>query len=193
MAANFQSQHLDSIKGHFLIAMPGLKDPNFSMTVTSICEHSAEGSLGLIINRQIPDLTAKKIFEELNIDHLESCNEIPIYFGGPVHMNELFVLHGPPFGWTGCLEVTPFLALSNTLDILKAIAAGEGPESFLITLGCAGWGPGQLESEILQNSWVTCPAVEEIIYSRPIDLKWKAAMGAAGVDPTLLSDTAGNA
>jgi putative transcriptional regulator len=173
--------------------MPGLGDPNFSMTVTGICEHSSEGSLGVIINRIIPELFAAQIFDELKIEQNAACGTVPVYFGGPVHMNEIFVLHGPPFGWAGCLEVTPFLALSNTIDILKAIAAGRGPESYLIALGCSGWGPGQLEQEIKQNAWVTCPAVEEILYSRPAGEKWKEAMGVAGIDPVLLSGKAGNA
>ena len=193
MTTTFESQHLNSIRGHFLIAMPGLADPNFSKTVTAICEHSSQGSMGLIINRQIPELTGRKLFEELDIDHQKSSEEIPVYFGGPVHINEIFVLHGPPFEWIGCLEVTPFLALSNTIDILKAIAEGKGPEYYLILLGCAGWGPGQLEGEVMQNSWVTCPVSEEIIYSSPVELRWKEAMNAAGVDPALLSGRAGNA
>ena len=183
----------DIFKGHFVTAMPDLADPNFEYTVTSICEHTGSGALGIIINRVLPGISAKDIFKELNLEHKEQSAEIPIYFGGPVHMNEIFILHGPPFTWAGCLKVSSFLALSNTMDILKAIASGKGPSSFLIALGCAGWGPEQLETEIRQNSWITCPAVEEIIFSCRVEEKWKAALKAAGVDPAMLSSKAGNA
>ena len=147
----------------------------------------------MIVNRQIPGLTGREIFKELNISCCDAAETIPIHFGGPVHPNELFVLHGPPFTWSGCLEVVPFMGLSNTIDILEAAASGKGPNSCMIALGCAGWGPGQLEDEVKQNSWVTCPVVEEILYSRYNDMKWAKAMAAAGVDPALLSDTAGHA
>jgi len=181
------------LRGHFVIAMPGLADPNFEMTVTGICEHSSEGALGVIINRILPEIKGKDIFKELKLECNDPALTLPVYFGGPVHMNEIFILHGPPFDWVGCLKVTPFLAMSNTLDILKAIAVGKGPASFIIALGCAGWGPGQLENEILLNSWVTSPVVEKLIFSLPVDERWKGAMGAAGIDPTLLSHSAGNA
>jgi putative transcriptional regulator len=182
------------LKGHFVIAMPGLADPNFEMTVTCICEHSSEGALGVMVNRILPELKGKDLFKELKLEYNDRVASVmPVYFGGPVHTHEIFILHGPPFEWVGCLKVTPFLALSNTLDILKAIAMGKGPDSYLIALGCAGWGPGQLENEILQNSWVTTPALETLIFSRPVDDRWKGAMGSAGIDPTLLSHSAGNA
>ncbi len=159
----------------------------------SICEHAALGSVGLIINRLYPMISGKDLFQEFNLDISPDFEAIPVYFGGPVHSNEIFVLHGPPFVWEGCFKVSSTLAMSNTLDLLEAISTGRGPQDYLICLGCAGWGPGQLESEIRQNSWITCPASNEIIFNTPVTEKWKEAMKQVGVDPSLLSSTAGHA
>ncbi len=182
-----------SLKGEFLIAMPGLGDPNFSHTVVCICEHTADGSIGLVINRIEPSLTAGILFEELNLEYTEKTAVLPVYYGGPVHENEVFILHGPPFHWEGCLMVTPSLALSNTLDVLEAIAGGYGPELFLITIGCAGWGADQIESEILENVWLSCPVSENILFGMPVDERWTAAVREIGINPLLLSDEAGHA
>jgi putative transcriptional regulator len=188
-----ESQYPSIMKAQFLIAMPGLLDPNFSQTVTCICEHTAEGALGVVINRAHPVLLAKEIFSELNLQYVEGAANIPIYIGGPVHFDEIFILHGPPFGWNGCLKITPTLALSNTQDILKSISQGKGPENVVIALGCAGWGPGQLESEIIQNAWLTGPVSDDIIFEVPEDGRWNAAVKKMGIDPVLLSHTAGHA
>jgi putative transcriptional regulator len=183
----------ESLKGHFLMAMPGLADPNFSMTVTCICEHADLGSVGLIINRFYPMVSCKDLFYELNLETLSDIHSIPVYFGGPVHNNEIFVLHGPPFDWEGCFQVNSTFAMSNTVDLLDAISRGKGPKDYLICMGCAGWGPGQLESEIRQNSWITCPASDSIIFNIPVDEKWNEAMKQVGIDPSVLSNTAGHA
>jgi putative transcriptional regulator len=182
-----------SLKGHFLMAMPGLADPNFLQSVTCICEHNAQGAMGIVVNRLLERLRAKDIFEELGIRCRPGLEALPIYGGGPVHEGELFMLHGPPFTWEATLQVTPWLGLSNTRDILEAIAAGRGPESFLISLGCAGWGPGQLESEIKENAWLTQPVFEENIFVLPAHVRWAEALKRMGVDPVLLSETAGHA
>jgi putative transcriptional regulator len=182
-----------SLKGHFLLAMPGLMDPNFFQTVTCISEHTPEGAVGLIVNRMHQALTVGEIFQELQIEAEGPAATEPVYIGGPVHIGEVFILHGPPFGWKGCLMVTPTLALSNTKDILDAIAAGRGPRKFLVALGCAGWGEGQLEDELRQNAWLTGPVHDEIIFSVSSEERWQTAMKRLGVDPTMLSGTAGNA
>jgi putative transcriptional regulator len=181
------------LKGQLLLAMPGLVDPNFSQTVTCLYEHSEQGAVGGIVNRVHPFLSAKSIFEELKIDCTPTAETIPVYMGGPVHMGEIFVLHGPPFGWQGCLRVMPDLGMSNTLDILKSIAAGKGPDTFIIMLGCAGWGPGQLELEIKENTWLTCPFSDGIVFNLPFESRWRAAMKRIGVDPARISGKAGNA
>lgn len=188
-----ENSYPDSLKGHFLIAMPTLLDPNFAYTVTCICEHTHEGAVGIITNRMHSDITGKDIFEELNIDYVDEAAFIPIFSGGPVHINEIFVLHGPPFEWEGCLVITPFLAMSNTMDILRAVAKGKGPESVVITIGCAGWGPDQLEAEIRANAWLTCPVFEENIFTVAIDQRWENSVRKLGIDPAFLADTAGHA
>ncbi len=186
-------QYQDFLKGQFLMAMPGLADSNFAQTVTLICEHTPAGAVGIIINRVHSSLTGKDIFDELKVESLPKTESIAIHLGGPVHVNDIFVLHGPPFNWKGCLAITPTLAMSNTIDILEAVALGRKPESFLISLGCAGWGPGQLETEVKQNAWLTGAASEEVVFDLPVESRWEAAVRKVGIDPALLSDKAGHA
>ena len=186
-------EYPESLKGHFLMAMPALNDPNFFRSVTFLCEHTQAGAVGIIVNRVHDELTQRDIFTELDIDYLPQAASGVVYIGGPVHANELFVLHGPPFDWRGCLTITPTLAMSNTSDILKAVAEGKGPKAYLITLGCAGWGPGQLEGEIKRNDWLTSPVDEEIMFELPVESKWEAAIKRVGVDPAFLIDSAGHA
>ncbi|MBF0201619.1 MAG: YqgE/AlgH family protein [Desulfamplus sp.] len=169
-----------SLKGHFLTAMPGLPDPNFSQTVICLCEHNDMGALGFVINKIHPLLTSRELFDDLKIGYTEDIDLIEIHLGGPVQPSGVFVLHSPPFHWQGCLQVTPGLGLSNTRDIIEAIGQGQGPEEFSIILGCAGWGPLQLDSEIEDNAWLVCPVVEEIIYRTPVDMRWEEAMMLMG-------------
>lgn len=183
----------DSFKGQFLMAMPLLIDQNFYQTVTCICEYTPAGTVGIVVNRVHPALTVKDIFDELGMGFIPGVESIPIHIGGPVHISEIFVLHGPPFGWEGCLMITPTLALSNTRDILESVAMGRGPNSFIIALGCAGWGPGQLESEIKENAWLTAPVFEDIIFDMPIEKRWEASLKKIGVDPALILNTSGHA
>ncbi len=182
-----------SLKGQFLMAMPGLTDPNFHKSVTCLSEHNPEGAMGIVITRIHPEVNGKMIFDELQISTSTGIREIPVYIGGPVHMNEIFVLHGSPFIWEGSMMVAAELALSNSRDILESIAMGRGPQSFIIALGCAGWGPGQLESEIHSNAWITGPYSETITFQMEVERRWDAAMQTIGIDPALLSDTAGHA
>ncbi len=180
-------------KGQFLIAMPAMTDPGFFQTVTCISEHTSEGAVGIVINRPHPKISGKDIFDELGIEYIPETESIPIYIGGPVHVGEIFILHGPPFNWEGCLIVTPDLAMSNSRDILDAIAIGRGPESFIVSIGCAGWGKDQLESEIKANVWLTCPVSEKIIFELPVEFRWEEAMKKMGINPAQLSGKAGHA
>ncbi|MEE4355829.1 MAG: YqgE/AlgH family protein [Desulfococcaceae bacterium] len=182
-----------SLKGHFLIAMPGMEDPNFSDTVLCICEHTPNGSVGVVVNRIYPSVSVKDIYQELRIDYIPEAGAVPVHFGGPVHMNEIFILHGPPFGWEACLRITPNLGMSNTRDILEAIAMGRGPESYIIALGCSGWGANQIETEMMQNVWLSCPLSEYIIFDLSLEERWEEALRKMGINPALLSDTAGHA
>uniref|UniRef100_A0A7C4VRF3 UPF0301 protein ENS29_14155 n=1 Tax=Desulfatirhabdium butyrativorans TaxID=340467 RepID=A0A7C4VRF3_9BACT len=182
-----------SLKGHFLIAMPGLQDPNFFQTVVLVCEHNADGALGVVVNRVHPSLRAAEIFSEIEIPCTENIGDRPIHIGGPVHQGGLFVLHGPPFGWEGTLVVNETLALSNTTDLVRAIGQEQGPRDFLILLGCAGWGAGQLESELLENTWLTNEADVELIFEEIPEKQWEEAIRRMGIDPMLLSSSAGHA
>lgn len=181
------------LKGQFLIAMPTLADPNFFQTVTCMSEHSAGGAVGIVINRTHSVLCCGDILKELKVAHIEEVKSLPVHIGGPVHMGEIFILHGPPLQWEGSLQITPTLAMSNTMDILKAIAMGRGPSAFIIALGCAGWGPGQLEAEIRENAWLTGPVFEDLIFKIPTVSRWEEALRKNGIDPHLLSGQAGHA
>lgn len=180
-------------KRQFIIAMPHMTDPNFFQTVICIFEHTREGAVGIVVNRSHPTILGKDIFDELKINYVKDSESIPIYIGGPVHIGEIFILHGPPFNWESCVMVTPFLAMSNSKDIVEAIAMGEGPEAFIISVGCAGWGEGQLESEIKENVWLTCSISEKIIFEIPVEYRWEEAVKKMGIDPGKLSDIAGHA
>ncbi len=183
----------DTLRGQLLLAMPSLQDPNFTQTVTCISEHTPEGALGIVVNRVHPSLSGADIFKELQVPHTPQAGAVPIHLGGPVHVGEIFILHGPPFAWQGCLVFTAQLALSTSRDVLEAIAMGRGPGDFMIAVGCAGWGANQLESEILQNAWLTCPASHEILFTTPVETRWQEALSRMGIDPVLLSEAAGHA
>ncbi|MDY0376219.1 MAG: YqgE/AlgH family protein [Desulfobacterium sp.] len=179
------------LKGHFLMAMPGLPDPNFAQTVTCICEHNETGALGFIINRVHPLLTGLELFEDLKIKSSRSIEKFNIYLGGPVQPSGVFLLHGPPFDWYGCMQINSWLGLSNTRDILEAVALQEGPEDFLILLGCAGWGPLQLDNEINDSAWLTTPVVREILFETDVNLKWEKTMMQIGTVSDNPSDDSG--
>ncbi|GIX21962.1 MAG: UPF0301 protein [Gammaproteobacteria bacterium] len=182
-----------SLKNHFLIAMPALADPNFHGTVTLLCEHDEKGALGLVLNRP-STLSLGELLAQLEIP----CNDPalaarPVHAGGPVNPESGFVLHRPPGQWTSSLIVSDALALTTSLDILQALAAGEGPSDFIVALGYAGWGAGQLEQELAANAWLTHPADPDMIFTTPPEALWNAAARAIGIDPDRLSSEAGHA
>ena len=187
------SDYPESLKGQFLMAMPALLDPNFHQTVVCISEHTHDGAVGIVINRVHPTIKAATILDELEMDYRPELSHVPIHLGGPVHTSELFILHGPPFDESTSLVVTPSLAMSTTRDVLQRIAWAKGPSYYLIALGCAGWGPGQLEAEIRQNAWLTGDIEEKILFELPSEKRWSAALENLGIDPALLIDTAGHA
>lgn len=183
----------ESLKGHFLMAMPGLLDPNFHQTVICLSEHTREGAVGIVVNRVHPSLKAEAIFSELEMACRHAIGQAPVYSGGPVHASEVFILHGRPFDTGVSLEITPRLAMSTSPEVLARIALGKGPEAFFISLGCAGWGPGQLEAEIRQNAWLTSDIDENIMFEVPVEARWERAMRQLGIDPALLIGAAGHA
>ncbi len=182
-----------SLTNHFLIAMPGLRDPNFSRTVTYVCEHTDQGAMGIVINRPT-EVTLGELLAQLEIPtRLDWVRDTPVYQGGPVQTDRGFVLHsaGPAFDST--LSITPDISVTTSRDVLEAIAGGEGPERSLIALGYAGWGGGQLEQEMSANAWLSGPADSDIIFRLDVDGRWLAAARLLGVDLNLLSGEAGHA
>jgi len=178
---------------HFLIAMPGMVDPHFSRTLTYICEHNDQGALGIVVNRPI-DMTLAALFERLEMELLpQGPGDEPVYFGGPVQTERGFVLHQPLGKWQSTLPVRDEVGLTTSKDILEAVGDGSGPAKILVTLGYSGWAPGQLESEIKQNAWLTVAAKGAIIFDLPAEQRLDAAMALLGVNYATLSDAAGHA
>ena len=184
---------LTYLTNQLLIAMPTLADPNFFQTVTYISEHNAHGALGLVINRPL-NLTLGQLLEHLHIssDQPEMA-AIPVYHGGPVQPEQGFVLHSPVGHWGATLRVTDAIGITTSRDILQAVARGEGPNHLLVALGYAGWGPGQLEQEIVANAWLSSPADFAILFNTPSDQRWLAAAALLGIDLNLLSSHVGHA
>lgn len=183
----------NSLANHFLIAMPSLADPNFSRTVTYICDHNEEGAMGVVINRPLElSLGELAAHVEVEIGRPDRA-DTPIYQGGPVQGERGFVLHRPTGEWDASLDITDELGLTMSRDIIAAIAKGEGPPDYLITLGYAGWGPGQLESELAANAWLSGPADPAILFELPVQRRWEAAANLLGVDLSLLSTDIGHA
>jgi putative transcriptional regulator len=183
-----------SLTNHFLIAMPRLADANFARSVTLICEHTGEGAMGLVINRAT-DLTLGDVFAQLEID-VAGNSEVsvrPVFLGGPVQNNRGFVLHEPLGHWESTIAITDSIGVSTSRDILEAIARQQGPAQTLVAIGYAGWSPGQLEREIVENSWLHCPADRAILFEVPPADRWQAAATLAGVDLARLSGEAGHA
>ena len=178
---------------HFLIAMPNMADPYFAKTLTYICEHNDRGALGLVVNRPI-DMTLQALFERLSLTLRDRVRrDSPVYFGGPVQTDRGFVLHEPAGNWQATLRVRDAIGLTTSKDILEAVGRGEGPARILVTLGYAGWSPGQLEHELSQNAWLTVEARDAIIFDLPAEEKLPAAMELLGLDYARLQDAAGHA
>lgn len=183
----------NSLSNHFLIAMPALDDPNFHHTTTFICEHDEDGALGVVINRPM-NMRLAEILKYMDIEPgSEEISATPVYMGGPVQSDRGFVLHEPSGNWEATLKVTDTIGITSSRDILQAIAAGDGPERAIVTLGYAGWGAGQLEQELADNTWLSGPASSKIVFDTPSEQRWQAAAALLGVDLNLLSSDAGHA
>ena len=160
---------MTSLSDHFLIAMPTLKDPNFFHGVTYLCEHNDEGAMGIMINRPL-DIDLAEVLGQMNITNKQpSIGNKTILLGGPVQCERGFVVHKPHGDWESTLKINENIGITSSRDILEALARGEGPQESLITLGYAGWGPGQLEQEMAQNAWLSVPADEAIIFHTPFE------------------------
>ena len=181
------------LPGQLLIAMPSMTDPRFEKSVIYMCAHNADGAMGLVINRAIDSLTFPELLEQLEIDSGSGGDQIRVLFGGPVEQARGFVLHSPDYIQDASLVVDDNVVLTATIDILRAIADGTGPNNCLLALGYAGWGAGQLDSEIKSNGWLSVDADEDLVFGCDLDEKWERAMTKIGIDPRMLSDAAGHA
>jgi len=181
------------LTGQMLIAMPSMRDARFTRTVIFLCAHNEDGAMGLVVNRLVGAITFPDLLGQLGIESTPSVEEIRVHFGGPVESGRGFVLHSADYGQEGTLDVDGHIALTATVDILKDIAAGSGPRQHLMALGYAGWGPGQLDSEIQENGWLHVEADDELIFGEDLNNKWEHAIGKLGVSVSMLSDEAGHA
>lgn len=182
-----------SFTNQLLIAMPGMLDPNFSTTVTLICEHNDEGALGIVINRPT-SLKMGGLFEQLAVDDADpDAARLPVLSGGPVGIERGFVLHGPDHRYENTLPVSSDIHLTLSRDIIDDLASGKGPAKALVALGYAGWDAGQLESEMLANSWLNVPATPEIVFDTPFAERWDSAARTLGIDISAMPTDAGHA
>lgn len=181
------------LTGKLLIAMPGMGDPRFEKSVVVVVAHGADGGMGLIVNKPAPSIELGHLFEQLSIEG-ESGGTGPVYFGGPVENSRGFVLHGAEYQQDNTtLAIDARFGMTATLDILRAIAEGVGPDKSLVALGYAGWGPGQLEEEIAENGWLIADADPDLVFSDDHSGKWIAAIETLGIDPIMLSAAGGRA
>lgn len=182
------------LEGKLLIAMPGMPDPRFEKSVIFMCAHSADGAMGLIVNKPIEGLSFRELLEKFELDTRTDFGEAPVLFGGPVNMGRGFVLHSADYGTEDAtLAVTSEISLTATTEILAAIAGGTGPAKALLALGYAGWSPGQIENEILSNGWIHCDADAGLIFDTAHEAKWETAIAKLGADISGLSTEAGRA
>ena len=182
-----------NLTDNFLIAMPALEDPYFSNTLVYICEHNENGALGIIVNRPV-DMNLAGLLEKIDIKlEVEELANLPVYFGGPVQLDRGFVLHRPLGAWQSTLTVNDEVGLTSSRDILLSFASQGQPGEILVTLGYSGWGPGQIEQELAQNSWLSVPASPHILFSLPYEERLPSAMQILGIDFVRLAGMAGHA
>lgn len=184
---------LNSLANNLLVAMPSLADGHFAQSVTLVCEHSDKGALGIVLNKPL-DMKLGDVLAQMKLDATEpKTAELPVLRGGPVHTDRGFVLHRPGGAWDSTHKISEQVQVTTSRDVLAAIARGEGPRDAFIALGYAGWEPGQLEQEILDNAWLSLPVNEQLIYEVPFEQRWQAAWQMLGVHSSRVSLVAGHA
>ena len=181
------------LTGQLLVAMPTMGDPRFERTVIYMCAHSADGAMGLVVNKEANEIDFPELLSQLEIETGDIKNPIPVLTGGPVETGRGFVLHSMDYSQDSTLKVTEDVGLTATVDILRAIAEGEGPAQSLLTLGYAGWSSGQLDNEIQANGWLNVSADASILFDEELGNKWDRAVRKVGIDPSFLSAEAGHA
>ena len=181
------------LTNQFLIAMPGLLDPNFFHSVAYLCEHNQNGAMAIIINQPV-DLSVGELMDQMSLQPVgEQLDTTPVYRGGPVDVERGFVLHQSVGNWDSSLPINDKIALTTSKDIIAAMAEGRGPEQSLVALGYAGWGAGQLEEEIRANAWLNGPADSKILFETPVEERWESAAALLGIDIHQLTGDAGHA
>ena len=180
-------------EGQILVAMPQMTDRRFAKSVIYLCAHSADGAMGLVVNKLIDTIAFPDLLKQLNIEANSTNDKIQVHFGGPVESGRGFVLHSDEYVQETTLVINDGVALTATVDVLRAIAEGKGPQRSMLALGYAGWAPGQLDSEIRANGWLNVAADEQLIFGSELDSKWSRAIGKLGIDILSLSPTAGHA
>lgn len=189
-----ESNAQTGLAGQLLIAMPGMGDPRFEKSVVFLCAHSDDGAMGLIVNKPAPELSFSDLLEQLDISPGDKGRAIRVHIGGPVETGRGFVLHSADYACNdSTLRVDGRFGMTATLDILEDISQGHGPSACLLALGYAGWGPGQLESELARNGWLICPASPQVVFATSDARKWAAALNSMGISPSLLSSEGGRA
>ena len=181
------------LTGRLIVAMPNMMDPRFARTVIYLCAHSEEAAMGLVVNRLIGSITFPDLLEQLDIDAGGAGRDIPIHFGGPVESGRGFVLHSPDYRQEGTLHVSEGVSLTATVDILRDMADGRGPDRSLLALGYAGWGRGQLDAEMQSNSWLHVDPDDDLVFDDDLEGKWERAIAKLGFDFSMLSGDAGHA
>ncbi|MCF8467530.1 MAG: YqgE/AlgH family protein [Sneathiella sp.] len=181
------------LDGKLLVAMPTMGDPRFKKAVILLCAHSEAGAMGILLNRTLDALSFDDLLEQLDIPIAGKPSHIKIHFGGPVDTERGFVVHSTDLLYETTLVIGDDMALTATVDMLKTIAGGSGPESSFLALGYSGWGPGQLEQEIQENGWLVVDPDTEIVFGPELETKWDIAVHKLGIDPTLLSGDVGHA
>ena len=180
------------LTGQLLLAMPGIGDPRFERAVIAMCAHDENGALGIGLGRQAPGLGVHKLLEQFKIDP-GVAPDVPVLLGGPVEPQRGFVLHGTDWGGADTLHVGRRWALTGTLDVLRALAEGKGPSRWVVALGYAGWGEGQLEGELTRHGWFATPGTDAILFDTPAAERWSAGFADAGIDCRLLAPESGHA
>ncbi|WP_445376642.1 YqgE/AlgH family protein [Niveispirillum fermenti] len=184
---------LTSLTGQLLIAMPQMPDPRFEKSVIYICAHNADGAMGLVVNKLFDGIGFTQLLHQLDIDVTEPARELRVHFGGPVELGRGFVLHSDDYNREGSMPVSDGVMLTATVEILRAVAEGQGPEQAILALGYAGWGPGQLDQEMQANGWLHAPADRSILFDADLDRKWERALAGLGISLSMLSADIGHA
>jgi putative transcriptional regulator len=184
---------MSPLANQLLVALPALSDPHFARSVALVCQHDAQGAMGIVVNR-VSDYALGDVFSQMGIACAdETLCAVPVLAGGPVHPERGFVVHDGDRGWDSSLVIADGLFVTTSRDVLEAMAVGEGPAHVAMALGCAGWGAGQLEHELTENSWLTVPADAALLFEEPLESRWQAAAGRIGVDMARMADYAGHA